>query len=149
VNANILIEFNNGAHGIYSSSQVCVGHYNGLVIRIFGTEGAIEWIQEAPDQLKVTKKGLPEQLYHRGAGNIDGIAALRNHIPVGHPEGLVMAFANIFRAFQDALLKKINGEELSPEDLDFPSVEDGVDGVKFIHASLKSDKKDAAWVELE
>lgn len=149
VNANILIEFNNGAHGIYSSSQVCVGHYNGLVIRIFGTEGAIEWIQEAPDQLKVTKKGQPEQLYHRGAGNIDGIAALRNHIPVGHPEGLVMAFANIFRAFQDALLKKINGEELSPEDLDFPTVEDGVDGVKFIHASLKSDKKDAAWVELE
>lgn len=149
VNANILIEFDNGAHGVFSSSQICIGHYNGLVIRIFGTKGAIEWIQETPDRLKVTRKGEPEQIYHRGTGNVDGIAALRNHIPAGHPEGLVMAFANMFRAFQDALLKKINGEALSPNDLDFPTVEDGADSVRFIHAAVKSDKTGAAWVELE
>ena len=63
LNANILVEYENGAHGVYSCSQVCAGHLNGLVVRIFGTKGAIEWVQEEPDRLHVTRKGEPSQLY--------------------------------------------------------------------------------------
>lgn len=148
LNANMLVEFDNGAHGVFSCSQVCAGHCNGLVIRIFGTEGAVEWEQERPDVLRVMKKGQPEQQLNRGTGYVDGIAARRNHIPSGHPEGLVMAFANIYRAFQDAILKTANGEPLCADDLDFPSVQDGLDGVKFIHAAVKSSKEKSAWTEL-
>lgn len=148
LNANMLVELENGAHGVFSCSQICAGHYNGLVVRIFGTGGAIEWVQEEPDCLKVTKKGMPQQIYSRGTGCVDGLAARRNHIPSGHPEGLVMAFANIYRAFQDAILKTINGYELTADDLDFPSIEYGVDGVKFIHAVVESDKQNAAWTEV-
>ena len=74
----------NGVHGVYSCSQVCAGHLNGLVVRIFGSEGSIEWVQEEPDYLKVTKKGQPDQIYYRGTGYITGMAAERNHIPSGH-----------------------------------------------------------------
>ncbi len=148
LNANMLVELENGASGVFSSSQVCVGHANGLVTRIFGTKGAIEWVQEEPNVLKVTLKGQPTQIYNRGMGYIKGRAAELNRIPSGHPEGLYEAFANIYKTYINALLKKINNEELTENDLDFPTVDEGVEGVRFVHAVIESHKASAAWVEL-
>jgi predicted dehydrogenase len=148
MNANILVEYENGAHGVYSCSQVCAGHANGLVVRIFGTEGAIEWKQEDPNYLFVTKKGHPMQIYNRGMGYIEGRAALLNHIPSGHPEGLMLAFANVYNAFIQAVLNKSNGEPVTADELDFPNVSNGVEGVKFIHAVIESSKNGAAWTDL-
>ncbi len=148
LNANMLVEFENGAHGVFSSSQVCVGHMNGLVVRIFGAEGAIEWHEEEPNVLFVTKKGQPMQTYHRGMAYISGRAASMNRLPAGHPEGLYEAFANIYKVWNTAVLKKAAGENLTEDDLDFPSLDDGIQGVKFIHAAVESSKNDAAWVEL-
>ena len=148
LNANILVEFENGAHGVYSSSQVCVGHMNGLVVRIFGTEGAIEWVQENPNILSVTLKGQPTQIYNRGMGYVSARSVEMNRIPSGHPEGLYVAFANIYKCFISAVLKKANGEPLTEGDLDFPTVDDGIAGVKFIKACVESSKNNAGWVEI-
>lgn len=148
LNANILVELENGCHGVFSCSQVCAGHYNGLAVRVFGTQGAIEWVQEEPEILRFVKKGEPVRIYNRGAGYVHGMAELRSHLPSGHPEGLIMAFANSYRAIQDSILKMVNGEALAPEDLDYPSVDDGVEGVKFIQACLESNKNNSAWVAL-
>ena len=148
LNAKMLVEFDNGAHGVFCSSQVCVGHMNGLVVRIFGTEGAIEWHEEEPNVLFVTKKGQPMQTYHRGMAYISERAASMSRIPAGHPEGLYEAFANMYKVWNSAILAKANGTELTEAELDFPTVEDGIEGVKFIHAAVESSKKDAAWVEL-
>ena len=146
LNANILVELENGAHGVYCSSQVCVGHMNGLVVRIFGTEGAIEWVQENPNVLSVTLKGQPTQIYNRGMGYMSERSVQVNRLPSGHPEGLYVAFANIYKSYISAVLKTINGEELLTEDLDFPTVSDGLEGVKFIHAVVESAHKDSKWI---
>ncbi len=148
LNANMLVEFDNGAHGVFCSSQVCVGHMNGLVVRIFGTEGAIEWHEEEPNVLFVTKKGCPMQTYHRGMGYISPYASSMSRIPAGHPEGLYEAFANMYKVWNGAVLAMANGRELTDAEKDFPTIEDGIEGVKFIHAAVESSKKDAAWVEL-
>ena len=148
LNANILVEFDNGAHGVFSSSQVCVGHMNGLVVRIFRTEGAIEWVQENPNVLSVTLKGQPPQIYNRGMGYVSGRSAAMNRLPSGHPEGLYVAFANIYKCFISALLKKLNGQTPDEGDLDFPTAKDGIAGVKFIHACVQSSNNGAAWVEV-
>ena len=148
LNANILVEYENGAHGVYSCSQVCVGHMNGLVTRIYGTEGAIEWVQENPNILYVTKKGQPTEIHHRGMGYVSEEAAAFSRLPSGHPEGLFVAFANIYKAFTGAVLKKVNGEALTEEYLDFPTARDGLDGVRFVHACVESGARDAAWVEV-
>ena len=74
--------------------------------------------------------------------------AKQERLPFGHPEGLYEAFANMYRNFTQALLKKVNGEPLTAEDLDFPDVNDGIRGVKFIAACLKSNKEGAVWTEL-
>lgn len=148
LNANILVELENGASGVFCSSQVCVGHANGLVTRIFGTKGAIEWAQEDPNYLKVTLKGQPPQIYNRGMGYVTGRAAELNRIPSGHPEGLYEAFANIYKTYINAILKKINNEKLSENDMDFPAISEGAEGIRFIHAVIESNKKESQWVNL-
>jgi len=148
LNANILVEFENGAHGVYCSSQVCVGHMNGLVVRIFGTEGAIEWVQENPNILYVTLKGQPTQIYNRGMGYVGKRSVETNRLPSGHPEGVYEAFANIYTTWVNTILKIKNGEELVESDYDFPSIDAGIEGVKFITAAVESSKNDAAWVTL-
>ena len=148
LNANMLVEFDNGAHGVFCSSQVCVGHMNGLVVRVFGTEGAIEWVQEEPNVLLVTKKGQPTQKYHRGMAYISETAARISRLPTGHPEGVYEAFANMYTVWNNMLLKRANGEPLTEADLDYPTLDDGIQGVKFIHAAVESSQKNAAWVEL-
>ena len=142
------MEFENGAHGVYSCSQVCVGHMNGLVVRIFGTEGAIEWIQENPNILCYTPKGEPTRIYNRGMGYIEKGAAAFSRLPSGHPEGLFTAFANIYKAWISTILKTANGETPTEEDLDFPTAEDGLNGVRFIRACLESSGNGAVWTEL-
>ncbi len=148
LNANILVEFENGAHGVYCCSQVCAGHANGLVTRIFGTKGSIEWHQEEPDHLYVTKKGEPTQIFNRGMGYLSGRAAQLNRIPPGHPEGLHIAFANIYKTYINTLLKILNKEALMDSDMDFPTVSAGVSGVKFVHSVIESDKLDSAWIKI-
>lgn len=148
LNANILVEFDNGAHGVFASSQVCVGHMNGLVVRIFGTKGAIEWVQENPNILYLTKKGEPTQILNRGMAYVTERTASLNRLPSGHPEGLYVAFANMYKVWCDAVLKVKNGEKLTAKDIDYPTVDAGVHGVKFTHACIESSKNDAAWVTL-
>lgn len=145
LNANMLVEFDNGASGVYSCSQVAVGYANGLAVRVFGTKGSIEWRQEQPNQLKVTLKGQPSTIYERGTGYITGRAAQLNRIPSGHPEGYYEAFANVYKTYLGAILKTINGEKLTAEDLDFPQIDDGVEGVKFIFAVVESARNDSEW----
>ena len=148
LNANMLVEFDNGAHGTFSCSQVAAGHYNGFVIRVFGTKGYIEWAQERPDFLLYTPKGEPTRILTRGAHST-GHALELNRIPCGHPEGLTMAFANIYKTFVGALLRKQAGLGNDGDwDLDFPDVNDGARGIKFVEACVRSDSEGGAWVEI-
>ncbi len=147
LNSNMIIEYDSGVRAALWCSQVALGHYNGLVIRVFGDKGAIEWNQEYPDYLHYTPVDGATQVMIRGsavskqydAGNL-------SRLPVGHPEGLTIAFANIYRNVITTILKKKNGEALTKADLDFQNVSNGVDGVKFIHKAVESAKK-GTWVE--
>lgn len=148
LNANILVEFENGAHGVFCASQVCVGHMNGLIVRIFGSLGAIEWVQETPDVLHVTKKGQPMQVYHRGMGYVSSYTASVNRLPSGHPEGLHVASANVYRSFIRTLAELKYHTPADGYENDYPSVTDGLCGVRFIKACVDSSARDAAWVEV-
>lgn len=58
------------------------------------------------------------------------------------------AFANIYKVWINTLLKKANGEKLDKYDYDFPSIDDGISEVKFIHACIKSHNNASAWTDL-
>ena len=96
LNANIIVEYENGVNGAYWCSQVAAGHYNGLAVRVYGDKGALEWAQEDPEHLRYTPMDGATQLLARGTGCIREKAAAQGRLPSGHPEGLVTAFANIY-----------------------------------------------------
>lgn len=144
LNANILVEFEKGIHGVFSCSQVCAGHLNDLRIRIFGTDGAIEWIQEEPERLRVAKRDEPIKIYERGTSSVTGNAEKNSWLPSGHPEGITIAFSNIYRAFFEAIYNK----DMPKEQRDFPDVEEGSYGVRFIEAVVKSNAEGGRWTEL-
>ena len=148
LNANMIVEYDNGTNGAYWCSQVAVGKLNGLMVRIYGTEGAIEWEQHYPDYVKYIPKGCPPQTISRGCGYLEEEAASYSRIPSGHPEGLTIAFANVYKNVVSAIINIENGGKADDPQFDYPRVEDGISGVKFIHAVIESGDKDAAWVEL-
>jgi predicted dehydrogenase len=146
-NATVLLDYAGGAKGVYWSSQIAIGHDNGFRIRVYGTKGACEWVQESPNYLKVSFLDRPVQILSRGRDSMYPRAQGLSRTPSGHPEGYFEAFANLYSTFIPALAKKIAREELSGDDLDFPDAADGIRGVRYIEACVESSSKGAIWLD--
>lgn len=146
LNANILVEYDNGANGAYWCSQVAAGNFNGLKVRFFGDEGSLVWEQERPDILHYTPRGEATRVLNRGNAYIREQAASFNQLPAGHPEGLHTAFANIYKSFSEAVLLHQQGK--STDHLDYPRIREGIAGVKFVHAVVTSAAENSRWVTL-
>lgn len=147
-NASVMVEYKGGAKGLYWSSQIAQGNDNALRIRIYGEKGGLEWSQEDPDHFTFTPNAGPQQKWSRGRDEFCEEAQKYSRIPAGHPEGLFEAFANIYKSFILALGKKLSGEALQSSDIDFPTVEMGLDGVVFINKCVESNDKGSVWVTL-
>ncbi len=143
---NVLVHFDNGAKGILFASQISVGEENNLRIRIYGEKGGIEWRQEEPNTLIVKWNDRPAQYYRTGWGDLYPEAQAHTRIPAGHPEGYLEAFANIYRNFAYCLQARIEGKDPNPIYQDYPTVDDGLRGMKFIQQVVKSSKMGAVWV---
>ncbi len=143
---NILVRFKGGAKGILHASQICVGDENHLNIRVYGTKAGLEWNQEHPNELTVKFPDKPRQIWRRGNGYIGARAASFTRIPAGHPEGYLEAFGNIYREAFRAIEAEVAGKPL-PKDLDFPTIDDGVEGMVFIETVVKSSRLGAKWVK--
>ncbi len=146
---SVLIRFNNGAKGILWASQIAVGQENGLNIRIFGEKGSIAWRQENPNVLQVDWLEKPREI-RTTASNFVGESSLANtRIPAGHPEGFLEAFANIYNNFANELSDLISGKEvIGHKEYDYPKVQDGVRGMKFLEAVVKSSENRNQWVKI-
>jgi predicted dehydrogenase len=137
----VLFKLRNGATGTLAASQVCVGRENGLMIRVFGEKGGLHWQQEHPNDLTVYWKDRAPELRRTGNGWLHADTATLQRIPPGHPEGYLEAFANIYKSFALA----IRGVKDIPDA--YPGVADGLRGMRFLRACLKSSQA-GAWVEL-
>jgi predicted dehydrogenase len=146
-NAQIMLRFAGGARGLLWASQVAPGNENALHLRVYGSEGGLEWKQENPNQLWYTPFAQPTQLITRSGSGASDRANGVSRIPAGHPEGYLEGFANLYTAVADALQALIEGS--SPDEkIDFPTVSDGVRGVEFVEAAVKSSNAGAKWVSL-
>ena len=145
---NILLRFEGGAKGILHASQISVGEENSLNIRIYGETGGFEWHQMEPNTLLVHRLDQPTQIYRTGNGYLGESATAHTRIPAGHPEGYLEAFANIYRNFAADIAADLAGEEAPATAKDYPSIQDGVRGMAFIEAVVKSSGDNAAWTKL-
>jgi hypothetical protein len=107
----------------------------------------LEWCQEAPNYCRVSYVDKPTVYLSRGRDELHTSARRLSRLPSGHPEGYFECFANLYSVFITALEKKKAKEPLTAEDLDFPGLDDGIRGVKFIEKCVESSRKGAAWVK--
>lgn len=144
---NILIRMENGAKGTMSFSQIAVGEENNFVIRVYGEKGSLEWHQENPNALITRWLDKPKFTFTPNGNHLYPEALSASRIPAGHPEGYLEAFANVYKNFALHLFSILNGEKITVPD--YPTVSDGVRGVKFIYAAVASDKHNAAWTTID
>lgn len=142
-NAHIMLRYGSGAKGMLWASQVSVGNENALRMRIYGDKGGLEWAQENPNYLRYTPFGKPTQVLTRGGAGANDAAAAVTRIPGGHPEGYLEAFATLYREAADL----IGGQVAAGESL-LPGIAEGLDGMRFVDACVRSSAANAAWTTL-
>jgi predicted dehydrogenase len=145
---NVLLRFDNGATGTLPASQVAAGEENALKIRIYGERGGLEWAQQEPNTLLIKWQDAPSQILRAGSNYGDRLSSFATHncrTPGGHPEGYLEAFGNLYRNFALTLAARLDGRSPSKEEMDFPSVEEGVRGMAFIENVVKSNESLEKW----
>jgi predicted dehydrogenase len=147
-NAHVLLRFAGGARGMLWSSQVAPGNENALRLRVYGEKGGLEWAQEDPNYLWYTPFGEPKRLITRNGAGAGEAAARMSRVPPGHPEGYLEGFANIYTEAAEAIIATRSGTRPS-DDVVYPTVQDGLKGVQFVSACVKSSARNAAWVKLD
>ncbi|OWK37962.1 Gfo/Idh/MocA family protein [Fimbriiglobus ruber] len=142
-----LIRYENGALGSVTASQISHGRENDLFIEIDGTKAALEWHQEEPNKLIVRKNGDPHKIYTRAGGPYIGtLSGSSSRLPSGHPEAFFEAFANVYTATYDAIVKRAGGQKVESVNTVYPNVYDGVEGMLFITKCVESSKANGGWL---
>ena len=143
---NMLIRMENGAKGTMSISQIALGEENNLGIKVYGTKGSLEWYQENPNELITRWLEAPKKIYTPNGNGLHDEALAVSRIPAGHPEGYLEAFATIYKNFATHVNAVYEGK--SNDTPDYPTISDGVRGMKFIYAAVESDTNNAAWTKI-
>lgn len=142
LDGTVLLHFDQTCSGLVRSSQMATGEENNISIAVYGSKGSLKWEQENPNYLTMLFDDKPRQVYKPGNEYLSSFAAEGHTMPCGHPEGIYEAFANLYRG----AAKSIRGEKLN--DGEFTGVLDGVRGMKFIDAVVKSNKKGNIWINI-
>ncbi len=146
-NVQVMLRFAGGARGALWASQVAAGEDNALRLRIYGDQGSIGWDQEHPEELRFAPLGAPPQTLRRGGPGVGPWASGVTHLPIGHPEGTLEGFGLLYSEVADAVIAV--REQRPVPSLRVATIEEGVAGVRFVAACVRSSRQDAAWVSLD
>lgn len=143
---NVLLRFHDGARGVLSASQVAVGAENDLRLRVYGELGTLEWSQTEPNSLVLRWPDRSMECLRTGGPTVSAAGQTVTRLPAGHPEGYLEAFATIYRHFA-ADVRRLR-QSLAAQG-DYPGIDAGVRGLRFIEAVVESSAADARWTELD
>jgi predicted dehydrogenase len=143
--AGAMLRFDNGARGSFWVTQAAAGVENCLRLRVSGTMGTLEWMQEVPTQLAFKPLGAPAQIRTPNGPGTLPLSARASRIVAGHPEGFHEGFATIYSDAAEAIAARRAGVTADPLALHFPNADDGTRGVAFVEAAISSNTNDGAW----
>lgn len=144
--AAILLQMQNDVRATLTVSQALPGTENSITLRVFGELSAIEWRHDRVNYLRFAPLDRAVQIMARGDPDLLPPAQRLVRLARGHPEGLLEAFANLYRDAAEAIAARLTGHDPDPLALDFPTAEDGATGLAFIAATLDSRERGGAWV---
>ena len=142
LDGTVLLRFNGNFKGVIRASQIATGEENNVRIAIYGSRGSLKWEQEDPNYLYFLSDQEPKKVLKPGHDYATEFAKASHVLPPGHPEGIYEAFGNLYAG----AAKAIRGEKI--ESGEFPGIEDGVRGMKFIEATVLSSKEGNSWVDI-
>jgi predicted dehydrogenase len=142
VDGSALLRFSDGTKGVLLASQIATGEENNLQIAVYGRTGALKWAQEQPGRLEYLREGEPALTLTAGNSYNSPEARAAAKLPPGHPEGFIDAMGNIYRG----VVRRIRDAN-TPQG-EFPGIEDGVRGMRFVEAVLRSAAEDNRWVDI-
>lgn len=142
---SLLLRFKGGVRGVLIASQINTGLENDLRLRISGALGTLEWRQERPSELLHLPHDGPKRILTRGSPWLCESAQRASRLPAGHPEGFIEAFANIYGGVVADIRARLAGIAADPLAADYPRVEDGARGVRFIERTVASSASEAKW----
>ncbi|MCQ2438122.1 MAG: Gfo/Idh/MocA family oxidoreductase [Clostridia bacterium] len=143
----VMVEYEGGAIGTYWTSQFAIGADNDLAVRIYGDNGSILWKQTESEKVTIITRDGTTIERHRGNGGIEASAAKYGRLPSGHNEGWLESMGNLYRSLIECIRAKKDGT-FTPDMIDFPTVEDGLEGVRFVEACVKSNNNGNVWVDM-
>ena len=146
---SILLRFEQGARGLLFASQVCVGEENAVSLRVYGEKGGLEWRQQEPNTLWMKWPDRPTEMLRTAGGYLGEQAQANTRTPMGHPEGYLEAFANIYMAFAASIRALNAGESADPRASDCPGIEEAVRGMTFIELAVAASASDTKWHTFE
>jgi predicted dehydrogenase len=117
-------------------------------LRVYGEKGSLAWSQENPNYLIFTALQQQPRMITRGGPGVGAAATHATRIPSGHPEGYFEAFAQLYKDIADQIAARIQKEDAPTASCLVPGVSDGVEGMRFIEAVLRSSKDGSAWTSL-
>ncbi|WP_077034599.1 Gfo/Idh/MocA family protein [Pelomonas sp. KK5] len=143
---NLLLRFKGGARGVLIASQIEIGCENDLRLRVFGDQGSLAWHQEDPNQLHYAPIAGPRQVLTRASAGLSTAAQQATRLPAGHPEAFIEAFANIYSGVaNDIHARLLTGQPAAREQADYPRIEEGARGVRFIEKTVESSRSSTKW----
>jgi predicted dehydrogenase len=145
----VLLRFDNGARGVLHASQVSVGEENALSIRLYGDKGGLEWKQQEPNTLWLKWPDRPAEMLRTGGNYLGDSASANTRTPMGHPEGYLEAFANLYLAFAEQIRVREAGQDPDESSTDCPGIEAAIRGMQFIELAVMASASDVKWHEFE
>jgi predicted dehydrogenase len=142
-----MLVLENGAPGILAASQIALGERNQLRLRVYGEKGSLEWNQEDPTRLHLKWLDRPDETLHTGSSFLSEAARHATRLPLGHPEGLIEAFANIYRDFSQAVFGRSLSTDAKLSD-SVCSIDEGVRSMAFVERAVDSSRAGGAWTAL-
>ena len=147
-NVHVMLRYANGARGMIWASQVAPGNENHLLLRVHGTKAGLEWAQEDPNYLWFTPFGEPKRLITRGGAGAGAAAGARHPRAARPSRGLPRRLRQHLQGSGGGDPRRAERQEAGQGGDVFPTVQDGVKGVAFVDACVRSSSRNAAWVKL-
>ena len=145
----VLLRFGNGAKGVLHASQVSVGEENAIKIFVYGEKGGLEWHQQSPNTLWLKWPDRPTEMVRAAGGYLGALATANTRTPMGHPEGYLEAFANLYMAFAGQIRAREAGDAPDARAADCPGIEEAVRGMTFIELAVAASASDTKWHEFK
>jgi predicted dehydrogenase len=146
-NAQVALRLSNGARGALWASMAATGQEHGLRIRVFGETAGLEWRHEDPQHLTINYLDGSSRILAQGGTGLSADAQRITRVGLGHPEGFIESMANIYSDVADILLRRRAGKEDQLREIGYPTVRDGVIGIRFVEAVMASQAANGRWTD--